>query len=486
MKRVALILAGGKGTRLWPLSREKFPKFFLKFEKDKSLIQESFLRLKGFFDVKDIFIASGGEYRYLIKQEIERLGFKYPLENILPEPVSRNTCSAITLGAFYFKNRFKDAIMSVFPADHIIKPYSVFHKALEKANSCALRDFLVTLGIKPDYPATGYGYIKAKVARLKAKNKKAKVASPPDRRAGLKAKKYYEVERFIEKPDIKKAKRFLKEGGYYWNAGIFVFKVSKILSEIEKFMPEIYNKFQKWNGKDFTYLEKIYTDLPDISIDYAVMEKSKDIALVPFSGIWSDVGCFEEFYKILKKDKSGNVISGRVLNIDSKNSFLLSDEERQLVTLGVNNLVVINTKDATLVMKNGEGQKVKKVFEILKNDIVTKEHKLVIKPWGWYKVLEDKPGYKVKILGVNPGERLSLQKHKYRDENWIVIKGEAIVTLDKKNIRLKEGESVNIPRGVLHRVYNPDRKRILEILELSRGEVIIEEDIIRLEDKYER
>ncbi len=448
-----LILAGGVGERLWPLSRKKWPKFMLKFAGTKSLLQLAYERTAGIVPPKERYIVTSAESEFLIKRDI-------PVDpkNIITEPLAKNTAPAIMLGI----SKFNDAdIVIVLPADHIIEPKEAFKKTLKDAVKIARDNYIVSIGIKPTTPSTGYGYIKA--------NQKL-------------------VEKFIEKPCIKDAKKYVKNGNYYWNAGIFVFKAGLIKEEIKNLSPDIYNAFNKLK-KDSTRLLEIYKELPNISIDYAVMEKTARAAIVVYNEKWDDLGCWEAVAEVEcplpAECPLPVVVNSESETIDSNNSFIYTKKGKFAACIGIKDIIVIDTDDAILIMKKGQGQKVKDIVSRLKSQSVTKYHLTDYRPWGGYKVLESGKNYKIKVLEVLPGKRLSLQKHKYRDEIWTVIEGEAKITLQNKNIKLKKGETIKIPAQTIHRAENTGQK-LLEILELATGDNISEDDIIRIEDDYNR
>ena len=484
-----LILAGGAGERLWPLSRKKWPKFMLKFSGGKSLLQLAYERTAGIVPPKERYIVTSAESEFLIRRDISinggghSAGSGLSAKNIISEPLAKNTAPAIMLGIFNSSgpSAFKDEdIVIVLPADHIIEPKDVFKKTLKDAIEVARNNYIVAIGIKPSYPATGYGYIKAK---LKVKSQKSKV---------------YKVEEFKEKPDKESAKKYIKSGNYYWNAGIFVFKAGVMREEIKNLCPDIWDNFNKLK-RDRSNLLDIYEKLPNISIDYAVMEKTDKAAIVVFEGKrkvrcrrnvrcrWNDLGCWEAVADVFG-DVEGPlpvVINGESEIIDSRDSFIYTKKGKLAACIGIKDIIVIDTDDAILIMKKGQGQKVKDMVSRLKDKPITKYHLTDYRPWGGYKVLESGKNYKIKILEILPGERLSLQKHKYRDEIWTVIEGIALITLGEKDIKLKKGETIKIPCGTAHRAENIS-KSTLKILELATGKKIFEDDIIRLSDDYDR
>jgi len=392
MKKIVLVLAGGKGKRLWPVSRVNFPKFFLKVTGDISLLQDAVLRGVDVAGVKNVFILGNENYKYQIKDHLIEKIKKFSIYNVVPEPMGKNTAPAVAFGVRYFLSKELDPIVFIFPADQLILDKNEFIKCMRTAEKEAEKGYIITIGMKPFYPATGYGYIKAKVTRPKAK-------------------KYYEVERFVEKPDLKTAKKYLKSGNYYWNGGIFIGKASVIWKEIERHSPNIVKLLKKWDKKDFSLLKNIYRKLPDISFDYAVMEKTKIAKVVPYKGKWNDLGDWNAIYDVLPKDKSGNVYKGNILSLDSKNNLVFSNSKRVISLLGISNSRIIDTEDALLILNPDKSQDVKKVVKSLSGNEVVENHRTVIRPWGKYTVLEHRDNYKVKIIEVNPNSSLSLQKH---------------------------------------------------------------------------
>ncbi len=457
-----IVLAGGVGTRLWPLSRKKYSKQFLKLVDKTPLLDSTYERLLKFFLPKDIVTITNKDYYFYVKDSCAKFSPEMS-ENIISEPTGKNTAPAIALGVKFITDKLKanpDEIIFVFPSDHIIKPVDKFVKYLHIAEKAAEKDYVVTFGIKPVNPETGYGYIKV----------------------GEDLGDFNIVEQFTEKPDLQTAKEYLKIGKYFWNSGVFAFKASVFLNELKAYQPEIY----KIISDDFDSAIKNFSKMPSISIDYAIMEKSKKVAVVPMDIFWSDVGSWDSFYKISKKDDKGNVFIGDVKAIDTKNSLIFGNK-RLVTAVGLSDSIVIETDDAVFVSKIGRGQDVKKLLNELKKDgreEVT-EHSEVFRPWGKYKTLEKSERYKIKKILVKPGETLSLQMHYHRTEHWVVIKGTAQVTIGEKTYFVHEGESTFVPKSTLHRLANPG-KIPLEIIEVQNGEYVGEDDIVRFEDKYGR
>ena len=458
-----IILAGGSGSRLWPLSRELYPKQLLNLNSDKSLLQATFERLEGFMPKENIVSITNTKHISNVRMQLSELSSKV---NLLSEPVSKNTAPAIALAVkFIMQKSDSDPIIIVVPSDHLIENQDKFLSTVKKGEKLAQAGYIVTFGIKPNYPETGYGYIN----------------TSEELQDGFKVKE------FVEKPDLQTAEKYLKAGTYYWNSGIFMFKASTLMHEIEKLAPDIANIA---NEIDFTKSDEIpfinFDKMPNISIDYAVMEKSDKIALVKLESDWNDLGSWQSIYDVSQKDKNGNVFVGHVLDKDSKNSFVYSSS-KLVATIGLEDTVIVETEDAILACKKDKTQDVKHIYNILKeqNDNTHLIHKTVYRPWGFYTVIAQGKGFITKIIHVNPGQKLSLQSHNYRSEHWVVLSGMALVKLDGKDYTLSPGHSVDIPVKAIHSLQNPFDED-LEIIEVQKGEILLEEDIIRYEDMYGR
>jgi mannose-1-phosphate guanylyltransferase/mannose-6-phosphate isomerase len=466
-----LVLAGGSGTRLWPLSRKNLPKQFLRLYGDKSLLQLTVERLLNTVSPEDIVVMTNSDYRFHVKSNLEALpafGNMQTAAHIILEPAGRNTAPAIALGIQYCLEKLgckDDEVVFVCPSDHIIKPAEKFIQYLRQSEEIAQKGPIVTFGIRPLGPETGYGYIKACPEPLQ---------SGPN--------PFYKVERFVEKPDRETAEGYISEGNYFWNSGMFMFRIDSMREDLILHEPVIGGMFKK-GFEEFT---SGFAALPDISIDYAVMEKSQKTVTVPLDLYWNDIGSWDSLYDVLEKDGDGNVKVGEVRAVDTKDTLILG-EGRLISTIGLENCLIIETGDAVLVAKRGEARKVKDIVQGLRAEgrkEVT-EHVTTYRPWGNYTVLEEDARYKIKSIVVSPLEKLSLQMHYHRSEHWVVVKGTAKVTVGDKEIFVHENESVYVPKSTMHRLENPG-KVPLEIIEVQNGEYVGEDDIVRLEDVYGR
>lgn len=470
-----VIMAGGSGTRFWPLSRHLFPKQLLRIGGDDTLIQQTFRRVSGCAPPRQILISTNDSQADLIKAQLS--AWKDELQgNYVLEPDGRNTAPAIALAALEVIRRSPDGLMLVVPADHIVTGQKAFEAAVTLAAKLAAQGYLVTFGIKPIRPETGYGYIR------------------PDGKAVLGRSgtlRGFRVAAFIEKPDAATAARYLKAGNYFWNSGMFVWKAAAILSEIRRHRPDLAATMDRIRelreaGSSREAVDALYRDLAPVSIDNGIMELSDKAAVVPVSFGWSDVGSWGSLDEVAPKDKAGNVITGRVVDIGSRRTVVYADR-RVVATIGLEDMVVVDTPDATLVCPKTRAQDVKKVVEVLKRQKAPEqlEHLTVQRPWGSYTVLEEGHGFKVKRVTVNPGGRLSLQLHHQRSEHWVVIAGTARVTRGEESFDLQVGQSTAIPVNIKHRLENPGRET-LHIIEVQNGPYLGEDDIVRFQDDYGR
>jgi mannose-1-phosphate guanylyltransferase/mannose-6-phosphate isomerase len=463
-----VILAGGSGTRLWPLSRKNAPKQFIALENEYSMLQNTAARVTK-DDGADVFVISSLDSKFTVMDQMALMFQNFKESQIIVEPVGRNTAPAIAYGMQFLQ---PDDVVAVLSSDHHIGNDEEFVRILNEAEEIARQQKIVTIGIVPDSPKTGYGYIKKTSSTIG---------------------EGFMVERFVEKPNRENAMAYLQEGGYYWNAGMFVFQVSFFMEQLKTYAPEIAEIAQKLGNKAKTEGQdsiKVneYSEFPKISIDYALMEKTKEIVVVPGDFDWSDVGSFQSLHEILPKDKKHNAIKMDNENFygkDNKNLLVIGGK-RKIAAIGTENLVIIDTPDALLVAKNDKSEQVKEIVEQMNDAAEVTNHLTVSRPWGTYTILDEGPNYKVKQLLIYPGKRISLQYHYHRSENWTVASGVAEVLLDDKIQVLKTSESIFIPAAVRHRLTNPSKVKVLKIIEVQTGEYLGEEDIIRLDDDYSR
>ena len=471
----AVILAGGSGTRFWPLSRHLYPKQLLRIMGGETLIQQTVRRVLGCVAPERICLSTNALQAESIRFQLAE--WKDALQNnFLLEPEGRNTAPAIALAAHHVMRHDPDGIMLVLPADHVIKEDARFQAAVSLATRLAADGHLVTFGVKPTRPETGYGYIQPN-RKIRLGSARALVGHP--------------VARFVEKPDAPTAKRYLRSGNYYWNSGMFVWRASVIVEELARHQPALMRAVQalipmmKSNGvsEEFT---TAYKKLPSISIDHGVMERSSRAAVIPVTFTWSDVGNWSSLEEVAVLDRNNNVVSGKVVDLESRNSVLYADR-RVVATIGLADMIVVDTADATLVCPKSRAQDVKTIVEMLKKQGAPEhlEHRTVFRPWGSYTVLEEGGGYKVKRVTVNPGGRLSLQLHHQRSEHWVVIAGTARVTCGAKVYDLQVGQSTAIPMETPHRLENSGTET-LHIIEVQNGPYLGEDDIVRFQDDYGR
>ncbi len=470
MSLLPLIMAGGSGSRLWPLSRESYPKQFLNIYGQLTMLQTTVQRLKGLSCLQPLVICNE-DHRFLVAEQLREI--KQLANNIILEPAGRNTAPAIALAALtalQTSSEGEDPLLLVLAADHVIRDEAAFTASVQQAIPHAEAGKLVTFGIVPTHAETGYGYI----------------------RRGAEQHGAFAVAQFVEKPDAATAERYLASGEYYWNSGMFLFRASRFLAELKAFRPDIYQACQQAVGIinpdfDFVRVDKAaFLACPSDSIDYAVMEKTADAVVVPMAAGWSDVGSWSSLWDISDKDEVGNVLHGDVITHNCQSNYVFA--ETGLVSLvGVNNLVVVQTKDAVLVTDQRQVQDVKTIVETLKASGRSEHqlHREVYRPWGKYDSIDRGARYQVKRITVKPGEKLSIQMHHHRAEHWIVVSGTARVTNGDKTILLTENESTYIPVGVVHALENPG-KMPLEMIEVQSGSYLGEDDIVRFEDRYGR
>jgi mannose-1-phosphate guanylyltransferase/mannose-6-phosphate isomerase len=465
-----VILSGGSGTRLWPLSRKNLPKQFLALSGDATLFQQTVERTRALAGVGAPIVVCSEEHRFLVAEQLRALNVEGA--SILLEPMPRNTAPAIALAACQALANDAEATLLVLPADHLIGDTSSFAEAVGKALPLAEQGWLVTFGIRPEAPEMGFGYIK-----------RAEAAGA----AG------FRVERFVEKPDAATAQKYVEAGDYEWNSGMFLFKASRYLDELQQHAPTIYAAgkaaFEKAKADlDFVRVDKeAFAASPDTSIDYAVMEKTTRAAVVPVSCAWSDIGSWDALWAASQRDGDGNRLEGDVIAIDSRNCFVRGTDRRLVAALGLDDIVIVDTPDAVLVAPRTRVQDVKRLVERIKSDGRQEHmfHRKVYRPWGSYDSIDMGDRFQVKRITVKPGAALSLQKHHHRAEHWVIVSGTAEVTRNDEVFLVAENESTFLPLGAVHRLRNPG-KVPLELIEVQSGSYLGEDDIVRLEDVYGR
>ena len=458
-----IILAGGSGSRLWPLSRELCPKQLLNITGEKSLLQATFERLQNLMPDENILSITNTKHLANVRMQLKDY---YAAPIILSEPVSKNTAPAAAVSVKYIsENKNSDEIILVVPSDHLIHDVQKFSEAIEKGKQLAKQGFVVTFGVEPSYCETGFGYIKT----------------------SEKIDDGFKVEKFVEKPDLKTAQKYLQDKTMFWNSGIFMFKPSVFFNELKRHAGNIFEITEKIdfkNSEEIPFVE--FDKMPNISLDYALMEKSDNLVMIKLESDWKDLGSWDAIYDISPKDNNGNVFVGHVLDEGSKNSLVYSSS-KLVATIGLEDIVLVETEDAILACSKDKTQDVKHIYETLKqqNDNTHLVHKTVYRPWGFYTVIAQGEGFLTKIIHVNPKQRLSLQSHNHRSEHWVVLNGTAMVVLDSKELILNSGHSVDIPIKAIHSLQNPYDEAV-EVIEVQKGDLLIEEDIIRYEDIYGR
>ena len=468
MKVIPVILCGGAGTRLWPLSRELYPKQLLALVDDYSLLQNTVTRCAGHPDVTAPMLVCNEEHRFLVAEQLREI--EVEASRIILEPEGRNTAPAVALAAHEAIKTDDDAILVVLPSDHVIQKTALFLEALTTAIGLAKDDALVTFGVVPDKPETGYGYIKKGVATGAA----------------------FKVDKFVEKPDVTTASEFLQSGLYCWNSGMFVFKASAYLKELTAQTPRIAEAMAKATANaiadlDFTRVNAAaFKSSPSDSIDYAVMEHTNDSLVVPLDAGWSDIGSWDALWQISEKDKHNNTLVGDAA-VHGVEGSLVWSESRLVSVVGLKDVIVVETADAVMVASQDQAQDVKSIVNQLKSSgrIERTFHQKVYRPWGYYEGLDAGPAFQVKRLGVNPGASLSLQLHHHRAEHWVVVNGIATVTVGEEVFNLNPNESCYIPLETRHRLQNLTEEP-LEIIEVQSGSYLGEDDIVRFEDNYGR
>ena len=468
-----VIMAGGTGSRLWPMSRELYPKQFLRLYGEQSMLQETVTRLKG-LETSNPLVICNEEHRFLVAEQLRQIN--QLSNNIILEPVGRNTAPAITLAALSAIDEDYDPLLLVLAADHVIENIEAFHQAVNNAIPFAEQGKLVTFGIVPTGPETGYGYIQR---GTEFNNPSAPV---------------FRVQRFVEKPDLQTALQYLETGEYYWNSGMFLFRAKRFLEEMATYRPDILDACLKAietaqpdEQQEFIRVDKAaFIACPDESVDYAVMEKTTEAIVVPLDAGWNDVGSWAALWEVNNKNPNGNAVTGDVFTHNAKNCYINTDE-KFIAAIGVENLVIVNTKDAVLIIDKSQVQDVKKVVEFLKNQERReyRVHRESYRPWGRNDNVVNTVRYHVNRLTVKPGGKSSLQMHHHRAEHWVILSGTAKVSLDDKTYLLTENQSTFIPIGSQHMLENPG-KIPLEILEIQSGAYLEDDDIIRIKDHYGR
>lgn len=462
-----VVMAGGKGTRFWPLSREKFPKQYLKLAGERSLLQDTLMRLGVIAKRGSVHIVTTEAQKDIVDWQAREVMGEF---STVVEPEGKNTAPAIALMAFKLYKKDKDALLLVLPSDHFIRDVPPFEDAVARAARLAAKGRIVTFGITPTRPETGFGYIKA------------------GRSLGDGS---YNVSRFVEKPDIKTAKSYLKQGGFYWNSGMFLFRAKDMIEELKRYMPATFKAFdgirKNFNGKtEEKALKAAYASVDEESIDYGIMEKTKRVAVIKTDFHWSDIGSWNALEEVVDADRHGNVMEGNVINLDCMDSIFYTDN-KLLGAVGLKGMVVVNTTDATLIIPRDRVQEVKDLVTELK--LKGKDEylapRLEERPWGYFEVLERGPSYQIKHIYLKPGARLSLQMHNHRSEHWIVVSGSATVTRGEETFIVHQNESTFIPATERHRLENKG-KIPLRIIEIQSGEYLGEDDIIRFDDVYGR
>jgi mannose-1-phosphate guanylyltransferase/mannose-6-phosphate isomerase len=469
MQIVPVILSGGSGTRLWPLSRKQYPKQYLPLAGDNTMLQETILRLNGLDNLADPIIICNADHRFLVAEQCQQIDIKNPI--ILLEPIGRNTAPAIAAAALQSLKETDGAILLVLSADHVIQDVDVFHQAVDIASQQAQEDKLVTFGIVPTDANTGYGYIKSSKQSIDGAGK---------------------VEEFVEKPNFKTAEKYIEQGSYLWNSGMFMFKADTLIDELTTQSPDIVKAVNNSVSSavrdlDFIRLDrKAFESSPSDSIDCALMEKSNNVVVVPLDAGWNDIGSWSALYDIGTKDTNGNVIQGDVFTEDTINTYINANHH-MVATIGVQDLVIVDTPNATLIATKDKAQEVKKIVERLQQQGRGEQlcHRKVYRPWGWYDSIEEGAHFQVKRLNVNPGAKLSLQMHHKRAEHWVVVSGTATAINGEDILTLTEGESTYIPVGTTHSLENKTNEQ-LEIIEVQSGAYLSEDDIVRFEDIYGR
>lgn len=471
MKITPVILSGGSGTRLWPVSRRHYPKQLLPLVNDTTLLQDAINRVANHDLFSSVLLIANEEHRFIVAEQVRDL--EAEVSEIILEPIGRNTAPAVALAALSLLSQKDDALMLVMPSDHVVKDVASFQQAVKDAQPAALDGFMVTFGIVPTGPETGYGYIKKGVESIGTES-------------------CFNLIDFVEKPDMETAQSYIDQGGYYWNAGIFLMSARQYIKELDIHAPDILEACKKAYEGSVRDLDFLRLDVENFiacrseSIDYAVMENTSRAAVVPVDMGWNDIGSWSALWGISEVDDDGNALQGEVVSINNKNC-LIRSEGVDISAIGIHDLIIVSTKDAVLVANKSNAQDVKKVVDKLRERGSEKPdfHTIVHRPWGTYETTDSGDRFQVKRIVVKPGARLSLQKHHHRAEHWIVVKGTACVTCDDKEFLLTENQSTYVPLGAVHRLENPG-KVPLHLIEVQSGSYLSEDDIVRIEDVYGR
>ena len=469
---IPIILIGGSGRRLWPISRQNYPKQFLPLVNETTMLQDTVNRIQGLDNLsKEIIVVCNEEHKHIVSKQLKDINIANP--TIIIEPVSKNTAPAICAGSLHaISNKDpKECLLLVLPSDHMIDDVEAFHQSISSASKLALQGRLVALGVVPSWPSPDYGYIKTKEAKDKS---------------------LQEVEKFVEKPEIERAKKFLNQGGYFWNSGIFVFRADIFQDELKLYENKVSSVCQEsykeaeYSGEFIHLNRKSFQEVPNISIDYALFERTKKTSLVQLNSKWSDLGGWIALYDHAKKDINDNAVIGDAVIHESKNSYIYSPH-RLTAVLGINEMIVVDTPDALLVSTKENIDQIRALTAILSSTQRTEEHshRKVYRPWGWYDSLEQGENFQVKRICLFPKSSISLQKHKYRSEHWTMIKGEGKVICGSEEVILQEDKSIYIPVDTIHRLENYSDQDI-EIIEVQYGSYLGEDDIVRFEDMFGR